>query len=95
MISKILQKLKLYLLYGVAFSFVLTISSFVSDLFTSKNLSTAPLASHLFSSKSSPTVSKGLQLPSIIPYASADDPHNDGSDGGDSCDSGDASDCDD
>jgi len=71
---KLVKKIKRYLLYGVAFSFVLTVSSYINNRLNS-------------SSKSLPTVSKKIQLPPIIPTASADDPHDpDGSDGTDTCD---------
>lgn len=79
MIFNIAKKIKVYLLYGVAFSFVVTISSYIGDLLSSKNL---------------PAVSKKIQLPPIIPTTSADDgggggAGTDGTDGsGDSCDTG-------
>lgn len=77
---KILQKFKSRFLYGVAFSLVLLLTSFINGFFFSKN---------------SPKVSKGVQLTSI-PHASADvvgDTRDSEDAGEDGCDSGDT-DCD-
>lgn len=71
MMFKMSQKLKSYLLYGVVFSLVVTVSSFVNRLFESKSL---------------PTVSKGVQLSSTIPYASADHPPAEDTNDDDDCD---------
>lgn len=69
MTLKNFRKFKSYLLYGVAFGLVVALSSFFGGVFHSKN---------------APTVSKGVQLPSIVPSASADDA---AADAGDACDS--------
>lgn len=67
--SKITKKIEQYALYGVVFSLVFSAVSMFSAL--------------LDSGKSTSKVTKGVQLPSVVPYASAD--HTSSGDG-DACD---------